>query len=51
MYERLLVAVDHSGISERVLAAAQELAQLSQGEVGCCTCVSASRWAGAVSWT
>ena len=33
MYERLLVAVDHSGISERVLAAAQELAQLSQGEI------------------
>jgi nucleotide-binding universal stress UspA family protein len=33
MYERLLVAVDHSGISERVLKAAEELAQLSQGEV------------------
>jgi nucleotide-binding universal stress UspA family protein len=33
MYERLLVAVDHSGISERVLKAAEELAQLSRGEV------------------
>lgn len=33
MYERLLVAVDHSGISERVLSAAQDLAQLSEGEV------------------
>jgi len=33
MYERLLVAVDHSGASERVLSAARELAQLSQGEV------------------
>ncbi len=33
MYERLLVAVDHSEISERVLKAAEELAQLSQGEV------------------
>jgi nucleotide-binding universal stress UspA family protein len=33
MYERLLVAVDHSETSERVLSAAQELAQLSQGEI------------------
>jgi nucleotide-binding universal stress UspA family protein len=33
MYERLLVAVDHSEISERVLAAARDLAQLSGGEV------------------
>jgi nucleotide-binding universal stress UspA family protein len=33
MYERLLVAVDHSEASERVLSAAQELAQLSQGEI------------------
>ena len=33
MYERLLVAVDHSEVSERVLSAAQELAQLSQGEI------------------
>jgi nucleotide-binding universal stress UspA family protein len=33
MYERLLVAVDHSGASARVLSAAQELAQMSQGEV------------------
>jgi nucleotide-binding universal stress UspA family protein len=33
MYERLLVAIDHSEITERVLAAAQELALLSKGEV------------------
>ena len=33
MYERLLVAVDHSEVSERVLSAAQELAHLSQAEV------------------
>ena len=33
MYERLLVAIDHSEITERVLAAAQELASLSKGEV------------------
>ena len=33
MYERLLVAIDHSEISERVLAAAQELASLSKAEV------------------
>jgi nucleotide-binding universal stress UspA family protein len=33
MYERLLVAIDHSDITERVLAAAQELAVLSKGEV------------------
>lgn len=33
MYEKLLVAVDHSDITGRVLAAAQELALLSSGEV------------------
>jgi len=33
MYERLLVAVDHSDNSERVLAAARKLASLSNGEV------------------
>jgi len=33
MYERLLVAVDHSENSERVLAAARKLASLSNGEV------------------
>ena len=33
MYEKLLVAVDHSQATERVLAAARELASLSHGEV------------------
>ena len=33
MYKNLLVAIDHSEITERVLAAARELAALSQGEV------------------
>jgi nucleotide-binding universal stress UspA family protein len=33
MYERMLVAIDHSGISQRVLAAARDLALLSKGEV------------------
>jgi nucleotide-binding universal stress UspA family protein len=33
MYEKLLVAVDHSEITERVLAAAEGLALLSSGEV------------------
>jgi nucleotide-binding universal stress UspA family protein len=33
MYEKLLVAVDHSKITERVLAAARDLALLSSGEV------------------
>ena len=33
MYERLLVAVDHSEVSERVLAAARDLAKLSGGEI------------------
>jgi len=33
MYERLLVALDHSPSSDRALAAAQELAALSKGEV------------------
>ncbi len=33
MYDKLLVAVDHSEITERVLAAARELASLSKGEV------------------
>jgi nucleotide-binding universal stress UspA family protein len=33
MYERILAAVDESQIAERVLAAAKELATLSNGEV------------------
>jgi len=33
MYERILAAVDHSEVSERVLAAARDLALLSKGEV------------------
>ena len=33
MYERLLVAVDHSEASARVLAAARDLASLSKGKV------------------
>jgi nucleotide-binding universal stress UspA family protein len=33
MYERMLVAVDHSEATERVLAAARELASMSKGEV------------------
>ena len=33
MYERLLVAVDHSETSARVLAAARDLASLSKGKV------------------
>jgi nucleotide-binding universal stress UspA family protein len=33
MYERLLVAVDHSESSARVLAAARDLASLSKGKV------------------
>jgi nucleotide-binding universal stress UspA family protein len=33
MYERVLVAVDHSEVSERVLAAARDLALLSKGQV------------------
>ncbi len=33
MYERLLVAVDHSEISGRVLAAAQNLASLAKAKV------------------
>ena len=33
MYERLLVAMDHSETSPRVIAAAKELALLSKGEV------------------
>src|SRR5258707_12322212 len=33
MYEKLLVAVDHSEITERVLAAARNLATLSSGGV------------------
>jgi nucleotide-binding universal stress UspA family protein len=33
MYERLLVAVDHSDVSARILAAAKDLALLSKGKV------------------
>jgi nucleotide-binding universal stress UspA family protein len=33
MYEKLLVAVDHSKVTERVLGAARDLAALSNGEV------------------
>src|SRR5437773_11884239 len=33
MYDRLLVAVDHSETSRRVIAAAKELALLSKGKV------------------
>jgi len=33
MYEKILVAVDHSEISGRALEAARDLASLSQGEV------------------
>ena len=33
MYERILVAIDHSDTSMRALAAARELAALSRGEV------------------
>ncbi len=33
MYEKILVAVDHSEVSARALAAARELATLSHGEV------------------
>jgi len=33
MYERLLVAVDHSEVSDRVIAAAKDMASLSKGKV------------------
>jgi nucleotide-binding universal stress UspA family protein len=33
MYEKILVAVDQSPVADRVLAAARELAKLSNGEV------------------
>jgi nucleotide-binding universal stress UspA family protein len=33
MFERVLVAIDESEISERVLAAAQDLAMLASGEI------------------
>jgi nucleotide-binding universal stress UspA family protein len=33
MYDRILLAVDHSEISDRAVAAARDLAVLSQGEV------------------
>jgi nucleotide-binding universal stress UspA family protein len=33
MYDKILVAIDHSAISDRVLAAARDLALLSKGEV------------------
>ena len=33
MYDKILVAIDHSEISDRVVAAARDLALLSKGEV------------------
>jgi nucleotide-binding universal stress UspA family protein len=33
MYDKVLVAIDHSDVSKRVLAAARDLALLSKGEV------------------
>jgi nucleotide-binding universal stress UspA family protein len=33
MYEKVLAAIDHSDVSERVLAAARDLALLSKGQV------------------
>jgi len=33
MYERILVAIDHSPVSDRVIAAARELAAMSKAEV------------------
>jgi len=33
MYDKLLVAVDHSAVAERVIHAAREMALLSEGEV------------------
>jgi nucleotide-binding universal stress UspA family protein len=33
MYDRILMAVDHSDVAERVINAARELASLSNGEV------------------
>jgi len=33
MYERILVAIDHSPATARVLAAASDLARLSQGQI------------------
>jgi nucleotide-binding universal stress UspA family protein len=33
MYDKILVALDHSDVSDRALAAAKELATLSKGEV------------------
>lgn len=33
MYERLLVAVDHSEVASRVIAAARDIASLSKGKV------------------
>jgi len=33
MYERMLVAIDHSPVADRVLAAARELAAMSKAEV------------------
>ncbi len=33
MYDRLLLAVDHSDVAERVINAAREMASLSNGEV------------------
>ncbi len=43
MYEKILVAIDESEVSERVLTAAEDLARLSGGEIsGCCTSGRAS---------
>ncbi len=33
MYEKILVAIDHSPVTDRVLAATRELAAMSKGEV------------------
>jgi nucleotide-binding universal stress UspA family protein len=43
MYDKILVAVDHSEISDRAVLAARDLAVLSRGRFGSCTCGSA-RW-------
>lgn len=40
MYDKILVAVDHSEISDRAVLAARDLALLSKGKYGYCTCGS-----------